>query len=73
MQSQGKRDKVSMVIDRLEKFDPNSSRIQNYNDELKLQIELLSSKDTKKNQATIDSQFTFILSQMEVNGVKANA
>ena len=62
-----------MVIDRLEKFDPNSSRIQNYNDELKLQIELLSSKDTKKNQATTDSQFTFILSQMEANGVKANA
>jgi len=36
IQNQEDPDKLSILIERIEKFDPHSEKIENYNDELNL-------------------------------------
>ena len=50
-----------MIVDRLEKFNPKSTKISNYNDELRLQLEL--------NGKDFESQFNYVLQQIKANGV----
>lgn len=53
--------KSAEIVDRLGKFDPKSREVQNYNDELRHQLELRG-KD-------FEQQFEFILQQMSKNAV----
>ena len=53
--------KSAQIVERLNKFDPTSRDAKNYNDELRLQLEL-KGKDFEK-------QFEFILQQMNKNAV----
>ena len=39
LESDKKLDEASQVAERVSSFDPNSKRIQNYNDELKLHVD----------------------------------
>jgi len=55
IQGQEKPGKAPLAADRLEKFDPNSKSVSNYNAELKLQVELLSSKAQKGKVDAIES------------------
>jgi hypothetical protein len=45
--------KSAMIVDRLEKFNPKSTNISNYNDELRLQLEL--------NGKDFNTQFNYVL------------
>ena len=62
IQGQEKPGKAPLPANRLEKFDPNSKSINNYNVELKQQVELLSSTTSKGKVDAIETQFNFVLS-----------
>lgn len=64
--------KVKDMIDRMQKFDPTSSDIMNYNDELRLQLAILGAQ-TINDQSLVQSQVNFISEQMKENQVSHDA
>jgi hypothetical protein len=53
--------KSAEIVDRLAEFDPKSRQVQNYNEELRLQLALQGEH--------FEKQFNFILDCMSKNGV----
>lgn len=57
--------KINDMIERMQKFDPTSNDVKNYNDELRLQLAILGAQ--KNKQAQVQSQVDFISQQMKEN------
>jgi len=61
------------IAAQLDKFDPKSKDVKNFNDELSMQIgQLLKTSNGSANEASVLKQIEFVTKQMEKNKVKAN-
>ena len=67
-------EEVFSVIKRLEKFDPNSDNIDNFNAELNLQLQFLRKESLKENPnfKEIDAQINYVVDRIKANQVKPN-
>lgn len=62
-------DEAFIIAKQLDKFDPNSKAIKNFNDELKMQVEQLRKVIGTNKQETVVNQINFVRNQMLKNGV----
>ena len=65
-----KVDAAAAIAKRINKFDPTSRNISNYNEELQMQHQTLKSEAEKTDKTLNLEQVKFITSQMKINNVK---
>jgi len=61
-----KLEKAAKIAKRLHKFDPKSTEVSNYNEELRMQVSMLGDS---KNKKTVEKQIEYVLERMEANKV----
>ena len=62
--------KAKAIANRLEKFNPNDTNVENYNEELRLQLNLLEASNAEKKNM---SQVGYVVQQMRKNGVQPDS